>query len=99
MNYKIKYFTKIVFFLLGIFLVHCAPMKAEVSDVDLKKFLERYAIVRMNTILESGEESQLNEGKIFLESCSILRLKPELVLEKIKAQNPKLYSKLKGEDD
>lgn len=78
-------------------LISCAPQKSTVSDIELKRLLERIATSRFyHRIHRKAGTPIKTDREIFLEACEIFRLKPELALEKLKKKNPKLYSHLKG---
>lgn len=82
------------FLILGLFL-SCAPKKDDVTDVDVKRLIERISLARFSENLEyDAEHPSRSEYKIFLEACEIYRLKPDLALEKIRSQNPELYKYL-----
>jgi hypothetical protein len=78
--------------ILFIFLISfCAPLKDDVSEIDVKKIVDRLASVRLYSSLDPKEKNQKTDKEIFYEICKIMRLKPELVLEKIKKSDTVLY--------
>jgi len=88
------------FFILVFAISFCAPKKKEVSDVDLKRLIDRIGMVRMSMNLDLEEGSVVrSDQEIFLEACTVLRLDPEKAKEKIKVLNPKLYDRISGEHE
>ncbi|MCE9499740.1 MAG: hypothetical protein K8R21_04475 [Leptospira sp.] len=78
----------------------CAPKKKEVSDVDLKRLIDRIAQVRLSMNLDLEEGAIVKSDKeIFLEAIDVLRLDPDKAREKIKTLNPKLYDRISGENE
>lgn len=78
----------------------CAPVKNEVSEIDLKRLLETISRTRLyhHLSLEEGAIPK-SERRIFLDSCKILRLNPILVLDKLKPKQPELYKLFKAKDE
>lgn len=72
----------------------CAPKKEQVSDVDLKRLIDRIAVIRLSQNLDfnpTDSKALKTDYQIFKEVCEIFRLDPTLALEKMKSQNPELY--------
>ncbi|MEM7180431.1 MAG: hypothetical protein AAF518_05935 [Spirochaetota bacterium] len=90
---------KWIFRLCILLLISCAPKKDSVSNIELRRLLERVAVTRVSHRLSRKVGAPLKtDREIFLEACKVFRLSPELALEKIQKKNPKLYSRLKGEE-
>lgn len=82
------------FLALGI-LVHCAPIKTEVTDADYKRVMERVAQQRIATALslKKGEEN-LPEIELFEDSCKIYRLDCDQFFLLLKERNPSMYNEI-----
>lgn len=85
---------KSFFFLFFIVILSCAPKKEQVSDVDLKRLVDRISIIRItqNLNFDPSESKALKtDYQIFKDVCEMFRLDSALALEKMKSQNPELY--------
>ena len=81
-------------FLFLLLFFSCAPKKEQVSDVDLKRLVDRIAMMRMSQNLDfdpTDSKPLKTDYQIFKEVCEIFRLDPTQALEKMKSQNPELY--------
>ncbi|MCB1141892.1 MAG: hypothetical protein H7A24_05425 [Leptospiraceae bacterium] len=86
--------------ILLLLLIHCAPLKEDVSDLDVRRIIDRISISRFSIRLENEDLTVLKTDKeIFYEACEVYRLKPEIVLNKIKSSHPQLYAKLKDSNE
>ena len=82
------------FLVLILFSYTCAPKKEQVSDVDLKRLVDRIAMIRISQNLDfdpTDDKPIKTDYQIFKEVCEIFRLDTTLALEKMKSQNPELY--------
>lgn len=88
-----KLFFGILFVLLH--LSFCTKFRAEVTEQDLQKVLDRLAFLRFTQRLELEDlDSIKSDEELFYEICALNRLPPQLVLEKLKETNPNLYKHL-----
>lgn len=88
-----KSFLFLFLFVITLF-YSCTPKKEQVSDVDLKRLVDRIAMIRLNQNLDfdpTDSKALKTDYQIFKEVCEIFRLDPTLALEKMKSQNPELY--------
>ncbi len=87
-----------LFLILLIFLfLSCAPKKEQVSDIDLKRLIDRVAMIRLtqNLDFDPSESKPLKtDYQIFKEVCEIFRLDVTQALEKLKSQNPELHKQI-----
>ncbi len=81
---------KLILFIL--ILLVCAPIKQEVTDMDVNKVIDRLSSVRLYDSLDpKDKKGSKTDKELFYEICKIMRLKSELVLEKIKNTDEVLY--------
>lgn len=88
---------RIYSFLLLFLLFFCTPQKETVTDLDVKRVLDRLATTRLTDSLDhdpSKKKYSRTDSQIFQDICAVQRLKPDLVLEKIKEKDPNLYKEL-----
>ncbi len=86
-----------LFFLLICLFYSCAPKKEQVSDIDLKRLVDRVAMIRLSQNLDfdpSESKALKTDYQIFKEVCEIFRLDIAQALEKLKSQNPELYKQI-----
>ena len=91
-----KSFLFLFFFVISLF-YSCAPKKEQVSDVDLKRLVDRVAMIRLSQNLDfdpSESKALKTDYQIFKEVCEIFRLDYTLALEKLKSQNPELHKQI-----
>ncbi len=87
---------KTIFFLSLLFLL-CTPQKEEVTELDVSRVITRLSTIRIVESLEfdaTSKKESRTDKQIFLDVCNILRLKPDLVLEKIQKSDTNLYKHL-----
>ncbi len=87
----------LLFFLVIFLCFSCAPKKEQVSDVDLKRLVDRLAMIRLSQNLDfdpSESKPLKTDYQIFKEVCEIFRLDTTLALEKLKTQNPELHKQI-----
>lgn len=78
--------------------LQCSAQKTEITDGDVKRVLERVSIARINANLKAtAGKSAPNDLTFFLEACSVYRLNPDKVLERLKEKSPALYEALNKE--
>nr|WP_232380524.1 hypothetical protein [Leptospira ainlahdjerensis] len=78
--------------------LQCSSQKTTITDGDVKRVLERVSIARINANLKStAGKSAPNDLTFFLEACSVYRLDPDKVLERLKEKSPALHEALKKE--
>ncbi|TGK28924.1 hypothetical protein EHQ12_05020 [Leptospira gomenensis] len=83
---------KSLLFLLIFLALQCGSPKKEITDGDLKRVLERVSIARINANLKaSSGKAAPNDLVFFLEACTVYRLDPDSVFERLKLKNPGLY--------
>ncbi|MBW0432205.1 hypothetical protein HGB47_01095 [Leptospira yasudae] len=81
--------------LLLLFVLQCSPPKKDITDGDLKRVLERVSIARINANLKaSSGKVAPNDLTFFLEACSVYRLDPDSVLDRLKEKSPALHEAL-----
>ncbi len=74
----------------------CAPEKTTVTDLDVHKILDRISYSRFSDRLENEDPGKLKtDREIFLETCELYRLNPDLVLDKLQNSHPNLFNRLK----
>lgn len=81
-----------IFFLFFILASGCSSSKNELSDVELKKLVEKVAYHRFiyNLNKEDGMLPK-SDKEIFLEICKMFRIDSNMVLLKIKQTYPDIY--------
>ncbi|MCG6168859.1 hypothetical protein LFX25_13560 [Leptospira sp. FAT2] len=81
--------------ILLLFVLQCSPPKKDITDGDLKRVLERVSIARINANLKaSSGKAAPNDLTFFLEACSVYRLDPDRVLDRLKEKSPALHEAL-----
>jgi hypothetical protein len=77
-------------------ILSCAPERTTVTDLDIHKVIDRISYSRFSDRLESEDPVKLkSDREIFLETCELYRLNPDLVLEKLQVSHPNLFIRLK----
>jgi hypothetical protein len=93
-NHKSICLSQILF--LTLLFGSCAPEKTSVSDLDIHKVIDRISYSRFADRLESDDSTKIkSDREIFLETCELYRLNPDLVLEKLQTANLPLYNRFK----
>jgi hypothetical protein len=81
---------------LTLLLGSCAPEKTSVSELDIHKVIDRISYTRFADRLETDDVTKIkSDREIFLETCELYRLNPDLVLEKLQSSNLPLYNRFK----
>ncbi|RHX88645.1 LA_1448 family UV-C exposure upregulated protein [Leptospira stimsonii] len=89
-----KFFLSILLFLI----FQCSSQKTTITDGDVKRVLERVSIARINANLKAtAGKAAPNDLTFFLEACSVYRLDPDKVLERLKEKSPALFEALNKE--
>ncbi len=91
---KFRYRWSCLFFVS--LLISCAPERTTVTDLDVHKIIDRISYSRFSDRLDNEDPAKLKtDREIFLETCELYRLNPDLVLEKLQVTNPNLFNRLK----
>jgi hypothetical protein len=64
--------------------------------LDIHKVIDRISYTRFADRLETDDVTKIkSDREIFLETCELYRLNPDLVLEKLQTSNLPLYNRFK----
>ena len=91
-----KSFCLIQILFLTLLLSSCAPEKTSVSELDIHKVIDRISYTRFADRLETDDVTKIkSDREIFIETCELYRLNPDLVLKKLQTANLPLYNRFK----
>lgn len=75
-----------------VFAVQCAPLKKEVTEMDMARVMDYMASRRISTALsvEEGKKPD-SDWEIFQNACKVFRLDSDLALQELEKRNSELF--------